>query len=144
VRTDKLTLAVLEATLKLFLDSEKALQEVPTLRMIVRTEDSLREQAERIAQILRSRCRHTEIGTVSGFSQTGSGSLPAQNLPTTCVTLRSGILPVEDLSQRLRMGKNGQPPVFARIQQDRLLLDPRTLQANDETDLIEALATHLS
>jgi len=144
VRTDKLTLAVLEATLKLFLDSERALQEVPTLRMIVRGADSLREQAERIAQGLRSHCRHTEIGTVSGFSQTGSGSLPAQNLPTTCVTLRPETLSVEELSERLRIGPIGQIPVFARIQQDRLLLDPRTLQENDETDLIEALATHLS
>lgn len=140
VRADKLTLTVLEATLKLFMDSSKALSEVPTLRMIVRTADSLREQAERIAETLRSRCHHADIQTVSGYSQTGSGSLPTQNLPTTCIALQPQAVRIDALAQGLR---SGDPPVFARIQEDRLLLDPRTLQEDDESDLVEALVAHL-
>ncbi len=140
VRADKLTLTVLEATLKLFLDSDKALEEVPTLRMIVRSADSLAEQAARIADALRARCRDIEIRTLPGCSQTGSGSLPTQNLPTTCIALQPREVRVDALSQRLR---TGDPPIFARIQEGQLLLDPRTLQEHDESDLIETLAAHL-
>lgn len=140
VRVDKLTLAVLEATLKLFLDRNKALSEVPTLRMIVRSEKDLHTQAERIAQSLAG-LKDVKVRCEAGYSQTGSGSLPGQNLPTTCITLEPRQMSVESLADRLR---SASPPIFTRIQKGRVFIDPRTLQESDESLLIDALLTTLS
>jgi len=85
VRGGKLTMAVLEATLKLFLDQAVAFREVPTLQMLQRSAEQIRQHAERLATALRE--KNVNASTTSGFSQMGSGSLPAQNLATTLVAI---------------------------------------------------------
>jgi len=135
VRVGKLTMAVLEATLKLFLDETVALREVPTLQMLQRSAEQIRRHAERLVEALRE--RNVNAATASGFSQMGSGSLPAQNLATTLVAITSGGVGAETLAQRLRLH---EPPVFARIQNDQVLVDPRTLRDGDDAILIEAVA----
>lgn len=135
VRVGKLTMAVLEATLKLFLDEAVALREVPTLQMLQRSPEQIREHAERLAAAIRE--KNVEVATISGFSQMGSGSLPAQNLPTTLVAITPQGLGAEALAQRLRLHDT---PVFARIQNEQVLLDPRTLRAGDDEIVIEAVA----
>ncbi len=88
VRVGKLTLAVLEATLSLFLDEAQALREVPTLRMLRRNLAEIAAQADRIAQAIGQRTSGAVVTTVEGFSQMGSGSLPTQNLSTRLVAIR--------------------------------------------------------
>ncbi len=139
VRVDKLTMAVLEATLKLFLDKTIALREVPTLQMLQRSAEQISEHAERLAAALRDQNVH--VATISGFSQMGSGSLPAQNLPTTLVAITPEGIGAEILAQRLRLHDT---PVFTRIQNDQVLLDPRTLRAGDDEIVIEAVAAALA
>jgi L-seryl-tRNA(Ser) seleniumtransferase len=141
VRVDKLTLAALEATLKLFLDEQTALQEVPTLRLLLRPVDSIREQALRIASMLRENCPNASIEEADGFSETGSGSLPAQNLPTRLVAVSTDKFNCMELAKRLRQYKT---PVFTRIQNEKVLIDPRTLLEGDEQILIEALTEILA
>lgn len=136
VRVDKLTLVVLEATLKLFFDEENAKQHVPTLRMLLRPYDDIRKQARHIAGKLRKAKLTCTIETIDDFSQTGSGSLPAQNLPTRLVTIQSNKLSSIVLANRLR---HYAVPVFSRIQNDTVLLDPRTLLDGDEKIIIDAL-----
>jgi len=140
VRVDKLTLAVLEATLKLFLDTPTALREVPTLEMNTRKPDALKAQAEQMAAQLSTQLADKTSGdcvtTMAGFSQTGSGSLPTQNLPTTLVAIRPAALSAQELARRLRRYKT---PVFTRIQNDHVLLDPRTLQAGEQEIVVKAL-----
>jgi L-seryl-tRNA(Ser) seleniumtransferase len=144
VRVGKLTLAALEATLGLFFDEERALREVPTLAMLARPVDDIGAQAERIAAAVRGQvaAATAEIGTVEGASEMGSGSLPTQPIPTRLVSVGPRTMPPDDLAARLR---RHLPPVFARIQDNRVLLDPRTLLAGDEeivvSALVEALAT---
>lgn len=139
VRVGKLTMAVLEATLKLFLDETVALREVPTLKMLQRSAEQIREHAERLAAALREQNVH--VATISGFSQMGSGSLPAQNLPTTLVAITAQGLGAEALAQRLRLHDT---PVLARIQNEQVLLDPRTLRTGDDAIVIEAVAAALA
>jgi L-seryl-tRNA(Ser) seleniumtransferase len=141
VRVGKLTLAVLEATLKLFLDESVALREVPTLQMLRRSADEIREQAERLASQIRDRNVAATATTTSGFSEMGSGSLPAQNLATTLVAITPEKISVAVLAKRLRLC---EPPVFARIQNDQVLIDPRTLRDGDDTVVIEAVAAALA
>jgi L-seryl-tRNA(Ser) seleniumtransferase len=139
VRVGKLTMAVLEATLKLFLDETVALREVPTLQMLQRSAEQTREHAERLVAALRE--KNAGAATASGFSQMGSGSLPAQNLATTLVAITPQGISAETLAKRLRLH---EPPVFARIQSDQVLLDPRTLRDGDDAIIVEAVAAAIA
>ena len=76
------------------------------------------------------------VETICGFSQMGSGSLPAQNLATTLVAIRPAKISAESLAKHLRQYDT---PIFARIQNDQVLFDPRTLLAGDDEILLEAL-----
>jgi len=136
VRVGKLTLATLESTLKLFLDETVALREVPTLQMLRRDASEITEQAERMVLELKKSISGVAVTKISGFSQMGSGSLPAQNLATTLVSLRPEQIGAESLAQRLRQYAT---PIFTRIRNDQVLIDPRTLLSGDEKIVIEAL-----
>jgi len=136
VRVGKLTLAALEATLTLFLDEERVLQELPTFRMLARDRSDIAKQAERIAKALSDVLSGTEVGVIEGASQMGSGSLPTQNIPTMLVAIRPGNMDASQLAARLR---RGSPPIFTRIQKEQVLIDPRTLQEGDEALLVKAL-----
>ena len=136
VRVGKLTLAALEATLKLFLDESVALSEVPTLRMLRRDASEIAKHAKRLASQVSKAVPAITVSTIPGFSQMGSGSLPTQNLPTTLVALQPEKLSADALAKELRQRRT---PVFARIQNDRVLIDPRTLLTGDDRVVIEAL-----
>jgi L-seryl-tRNA(Ser) seleniumtransferase len=136
VRVDKFTLAALEATLKIFLDEEKALQEVPTLRMLLRDVDSIRRQALRLAGAIRRACPNARVETCDGFSEVGSGSLPAQTMPTRLTAVSCDKLSSMEIARRLRQYRT---PVFARICDERVMLDPRTLLDGDERIIVDAL-----
>ncbi|MGD0899589.1 MAG: L-seryl-tRNA(Sec) selenium transferase [Thermoguttaceae bacterium] len=165
VRVGKLTLAALEATLGLFFDEEQALHEVPTLRMVCRRLADIDEQARRIAEAIgraagdcpdfrghpgtmRSMVGHgRENGTVpftvavvDGVSQMGGGSLPGQDLPTRLVAVHAAGIGPDELAARLRRGR---PSVFARIHDNQLLLDPRTLLDGEEGPLAAAVMAAL-
>lgn len=136
LRVDKFTLAALEATLRLYRDPERARQKIPTLRYLSRTEPELRLMAQRLQRKLRAvlPAGMFSLSLVPERSQVGGGSLPGENLPTVCVALRSseGTPSVEEISAALR---HHSPPIFARIRDDAVLFDPRTLEM-DELDII--------
>ena len=136
VRVGKLTLAALEATLTLFLDESLALDKVPTLRMLQRDQADISRQAERIAEALAGRTGEADVSVTDGFSQMGSGSLPAQNLPTRLVTITPGDSRPGELADRLR---RWSPPIFARVHKGLVLCDPRTLQDGEEQLLVDGL-----
>jgi L-seryl-tRNA(Ser) seleniumtransferase len=141
VRVGKLTLAAMEATLKLFLDEATALREVPTLQMLMRSLDELTSEAERLASAINKNMQNAAAGTTPGFSQTGSGSLPTQNLATMLVAIRPEKISAESLARRLRQYN---PPIFTRIQNDQVLIDPRTLREGDGEVVAAALIKIIS
>jgi L-seryl-tRNA(Ser) seleniumtransferase len=141
LRVGKLTLAALEATLSLFFDEALALSEVPTLEMLVRGLPQISQQAERIAGSVRTRASGAAVTVIDGASQVGSGSLPTRDIPTRLVAIAPAGMTPDALAARLR---RQTPPVFARIQEDKVLLDPRTLLAGDEEPLIEALVAAMA
>jgi len=136
VRVGKLTLAALEATLKLFLDEATALCEVPTLKMLTRDAGEIVREAKRMASQLSKKISGASVTTIAGFSQTGSGSLPAQNMATTLIAIKPGKVGAESLAKQLRQYRI---PVFARIQNDQVLIDPRTLLDGEGKIVVEAL-----
>ncbi len=141
VRVDKLTLAALEATLTAFLDEELACREVPVLRMLLQSPAEIADRAERIAEGIRHRLPDVSMSVIKGFSQMGSGSLPEQNLPTRLVAIETKKPSPDECARRLR---SDSPPIFARIQKDRVLFDPRTLQADEEPILVEGIVKALT
>lgn len=141
VRVDKLALAALEATLLLFLDEELALAESPTLRMLRRGPAEIEAQAGRIAAAVAASAPGAKAAVVDGFSQMGSGSLPGQDLPTRLVAVEAVEVSAGELARRLRQN---DPPVFARVKHDRVLIDPRTLLDGDEELLVAAFHAALN
>ena len=109
--------------------------------MLGRTLVEIGEQADRIAAELRRRAPDARVEVVDGFSQMGSGSLPGQDLPTRLVAVSSPTRSADALALALR---RHEPPVFARIQSDKVLIDPRTLLDGDEAIVIEAAAAALA
>jgi len=126
LRADKLCLLALEATLKQYLYG-RALTEVPVWQMLSRSEASVRQQA----QYLQAQIGAGEL--LTGFSTVGGGSLPEETLPTTLLSFSSAP------QKMLRLLRQGDPAVIARIENDRLLIDPRTIQPDEEEALLLAL-----
>ena len=136
VRVDKMTLVALEATLRLFMNEEKALEQVPTLRMMLRSYVSVKSEASKIAAKLRKAKLNAEIEVIDGFSQTGSGSFPTQNLKSRLVAIFSEKVSSVSVANKLR---HYRTPIFTRIQDDKILLDPRCLLEGEANIVVEAL-----
>jgi L-seryl-tRNA(Ser) seleniumtransferase len=131
LRADKLCLAALSATLNSYLTG-KAVEEIPVWRMIARPLADLAKQAEAWAAHLRA--NGIAAAVVDGRSTVGGGSLPGTSLPAKLVAIDCAA--PDELAATLRR----RPlPVIARIQDGRLLLDPRTVLPHQETALLEAV-----
>ena len=138
VRLDKMTLAALEVTLRLYLDERRLFAEVPTLRMLTMTQAELERRAGRLADAITSTCGEAyDVATAADTSRAGGGALPMKDIPTTVVTLTPRQGSATSLEERLRLG---EPAVIARIKDDRLLLDPRTLREDEDPEVASALA----
>jgi len=131
VRADKMALAALAATLGHYLAGQP--QRVPVWQMIARPLDDIAAEAERWAARLAALGVPAEV--VAGESLVGGGSLPGETLPTRLVALSSG--GAEALAARLRAAA---VPVVGRIQDGRLLLDPRTVLPGQAEQLLETVA----
>lgn len=135
-RMDKLTLCALESTLRLYLDPERRAETVPTLAMLRRTLANISEEAAALATRLSRALPGLEALCVEDSSRLGSGSLPERNIPTRVVSLRHATLTAEQLGEKLRAYK---PPIFTRIQDERVLIDPRTLRPGDSDEIEKAM-----
>ncbi|MFW5940161.1 MAG: L-seryl-tRNA(Sec) selenium transferase [Chloroflexota bacterium] len=131
LRPDKLCLSALSATLTHHLLGE-AEKEIPIWRMIARSTEELEEQARAWAQRLVDEGVMTNV--IDGFSTVGGGSLPGSTLPTKVLAIDHPH--VEKLAAALR---EQRPPVIARLQEDQLLIDPRTVMPWQEEQLLEAV-----
>ncbi|MDR1083991.1 MAG: L-seryl-tRNA(Sec) selenium transferase [Deltaproteobacteria bacterium] len=123
VRPDKLTLAALEATLKLAQDPAEAKKQIPTWRMLYSTEKELQKAAVKLKRTLGT-YPGLNLAVIRTESRTGGGSAPEQPLNSWAVAIESPNLEISRLEERLRQQN---PPLVARIWRDRLILDVRTV-----------------
>ncbi|MEI6205145.1 MAG: L-seryl-tRNA(Sec) selenium transferase [Desulfuromonadales bacterium] len=137
LRIDKLSLAALEATLRLYRDEQQALAAIPTLRMLTMSAGMLSRRAGRIIRYLRKHLSQTMTFKLhQGESSAGGGSFPLLRLPTILIELCiAGATPLR-IESALRMTT---PPVVGRIHRDRFLLDVRTLLDRDVFPLLASL-----
>jgi L-seryl-tRNA(Ser) seleniumtransferase len=140
MRIDKLTLAGFEATLMEYTDEEKAVERIPTLRMLLQRPEEIKARAGRIAKRLKREIKNAVIQVMADSSRAGGGALPEKDLPTYVVSVKTGTLPVNELEERLR---KGNPPVITRIKEDSLILDARTIREKDIEILVKGIASAL-
>lgn len=136
LRVDKLTLAALEATLRIYRrGDQEAVKEIPVLKMLTIDHGELQQRAGQLRKLL-EQIDGLTVAIVAGSSEVGGGTFPGLELPTVLVEIETPQISTTQLEQQLR---GGIRPVIARIQNDHLQFDIRTLITGD----IEAIAKKL-
>lgn len=135
-RVDKMTLAALEATLRVYLHPEQALREIPILRMLETSLGELRARAEQLAARLQALAGVASATAREEQTFVGGGSLPDQRMKTWVVAVKAKLQSDAELAYRLRVGS---PAVMARIQDGMVLFDLRTVLAEQEAALVAAV-----
>ncbi|WP_297155964.1 L-seryl-tRNA(Sec) selenium transferase [uncultured Ellagibacter sp.] len=127
LRLDKMTLAALEATLRLYLNPENARREVPTLRMLTETADEVFIRAKKLAGVLKKALPSgaCEISLVEEISRAGGGALPMCDIPTYCVQVQ--FTRGDALSCDRHLVSERLVPVVGRLKKEMLLFDARTI-----------------
>jgi L-seryl-tRNA(Ser) seleniumtransferase len=131
LRIDKLSLAALEATLMLYREPARARREIPVLAMLDQSEAQLQARAERLSATIGA-----PASVIRSVARVGGGALPLLELEGPAVALRTDASPAA-VAAALRIT---DPPVIARIHEDRVVLDPRTL-GDDEIELVVTAVT---
>ena len=136
-RCGKLTIAALEATLKLFLAPEKLRERHPLYRMLSLSLENLEKRCRRVERALKKRLpAEVEVSVQDGGSQVGSGAVPVETIPTKLLSLKAVSRPPDEIARELRFHK---PPIFTRIHKEAVLFDFRTIQPDEENLIQEAI-----
>lgn len=139
LRMDKLRLAALEATLKLYRDPDRLTERLPTLRLLARPEADIARQAARLRPVLADALGHAFRADITEcLSQIGSGALPLETLPSAGLALRSRTDSGHALAALARALRRLSVPVIGRIENQALVLDLRCLE--DEAGFVANLA----
>jgi len=138
VRIDKLCLAALEATLRLYRDPETAQREVPILRMLAESADAVGVRARRVADRAAAGGAgaggRVKITLEPGTSEVGGGAMPMEAIPTVLLAVEAAGRSAREVEACLRAH---EPPILVRIKDDRVLIDCRTVQ-EDEVEIVAA------
>lgn len=141
VRVDKLTLAALEATLRLYADEEQALRHVPVLQMLTANASDLQAKAAHLAtDLAQALGQQAAVRVMAVTSQVGGGALPSEQLPSYAVGVAPYTCSVSELTARLRRGAF---PIVARVVREEVLFDVRTITASQTALLVEGVRAAL-
>ncbi|MBW2649379.1 MAG: L-seryl-tRNA(Sec) selenium transferase, partial [Deltaproteobacteria bacterium] len=141
LRIDKLTLAALEATIMHYLDLDRAVCDVRVLRSLTEPIADVKKRARRLLGLLEKlSLKDLTFSTMEEHSMAGGGSLPTQEIPTVVVAVTSRSIPPSRLERRLR---KMEVPIIARIFEDKILLDLRTI-TEEEFVFIEEGMKHIA
>jgi L-seryl-tRNA(Ser) seleniumtransferase len=141
LRIDKLTLAGLESTLRVYLDPDRVAKVLPALGMLTCPVEDLEKRARRFQRRLaRESALGAKMTVREESSQVGGGALPMQTLPTRVVAIQPLKMSAASLEERLRRNR---PPVIARVKEEEVLLDLRTVAEEEEPILLEAVRNAL-
>ncbi|WP_417751217.1 L-seryl-tRNA(Sec) selenium transferase [Senegalimassilia faecalis] len=144
MRLDKMTLAALEATLRLYLDPQAALQQIPTLRMLTEDAGVVHERAEALMHALRKHvsARQAHLDIVEETGRAGGGSLPMCDIDTYCVRMEFKAGNAQACEVHLQ--RNREVPVIGRIKHECVLFDARTITESDIPEIAEAVGSYFA
>ncbi|MGI9288655.1 MAG: L-seryl-tRNA(Sec) selenium transferase [Pseudomonadales bacterium] len=140
MRIDKLSLAALEATLRLYRPPNNPIERIPVLRALAEGIDKIKARAETLARSLDNEGL-TQVEIIENTAYAGGGSLPQQALPSFAVSLQAADISAQTFASRLRRAERG---VLGRIKNDCLLLDMRTVRDTDLAQLVQSISEALS
>lgn len=126
LRVDKFTVTALELTLLTYLSEERAMSEIPVLKMISEPYESLKNRADTLADILKKSVKGAEITTRDCESQVGGGSLPLERIKSVAVVVHS-----KNITELEKLMHGFEPAIVARTVEDSIWLDVRTLSSED-------------
>lgn len=132
LRVDKLTICSLEATLRMYLDEQKAKESIPTLKMLLYTYEELCERAEVLYKQIIDLNIDAQINLEDGLSQVGGGSMPLETMKSRVIAIKPNSISISELEKRLRLGGSH---IIARVYDDKYVLDVRTI-FDDEFELV--------
>lgn len=132
LRVDKLTICSLEATLRMYLDEDIALENVPTLKMLLYTYDELTQRAENLFNKIDNLNLDANISMEDGLSQVGGGSMPLETMKSRVIAISPKSISISELEKRLRLSNSH---IIARVYDDKYILDVRTI-FDDEFDVV--------
>jgi L-seryl-tRNA(Ser) seleniumtransferase len=135
LRVDKMTLAGLEATLRAYMNPDLAVEQIPTLQMLLKKEEQLKEEAQALAASLSPIVDPWgRVEVCRGESEVGGGSMPGFMLPTWLVRITPTELNASLLEKKLRLN---DPSIIVRVQKDQIFIDPRTLLPGDAEAIVD-------
>ena len=130
LRCGKLTLAALEATLRRYRQSPNIVEEIPTLRAFTRSVDEVRAMGRSVLTKLEAALgKDFQLALQDSTSQIGSGALPTEELPTVVITIAH---PKRSANAIAKQFRQADPPIIGRIEDDKFLLDLRTIFDTDD------------
>ncbi|MCX7966578.1 MAG: hypothetical protein N2596_08135, partial [Syntrophorhabdaceae bacterium] len=136
LRPDKFTLAGLESTLILYLDEKRAMESIPTLKMIKENQMVIKNRARLLSNKLKNLTLPLYVETVPTESEIGGGSFPDVKLPSYAIAIKPIGISIDTFEKRLR---SLDVPIIARIEKERLIFDVRTILKRDEVDFIRGV-----
>ena len=142
LRIDKLTLAGLEATLRLYMEPETLPRRLPTLALLAAPLEVLKERACRVKKGLEERLPSGfSVRVMEDVSYVGGGALPLAEMPTAVVALMHESMEAREIEE---MARRGHPPVIGRIREEAFLMDMRTVREEDMEPMLESLGRSLA
>jgi L-seryl-tRNA(Ser) seleniumtransferase len=142
LRPDKMAYTALWHTLKLHLDRETAVAQIPTLRNLVKPPERIARDARKLAKLVgQSAGARAEVSVIDGESEAGGGSMAGHPLPTKLVAVRPHGIGETELARRIR---TRAVPIVARTAQDAVLIDPRCVEPDEIPEIAQAIAEALA
>ncbi|SHI02309.1 L-seryl-tRNA(Sec) selenium transferase [Clostridium collagenovorans DSM 3089] len=136
LRIDKMTLAALEATLKLYLDEKEAIENIPTLNMILSDKETLKQKAFRLKRKLSSKTTEFSYKVETEYSMVGGGSMPTETIEGYAVKFTCDKMTPQQIEIALR---NNKTPIVVRVNNGEVILDVRTLKVEEFDIILDAL-----
>lgn len=142
LRLDKMTLAALEGTLRIYLNKDEATEKIPTLKMLIEDAEKVRERAEVLCEKLSKKIssKKATFEVVGEISRAGGGSLPMCDIETYCVRAKFNKIEAYVIDKYLI--QECEPPIIPRLTQDTILFDARTLSESDFDTIVKALESY--
>lgn len=138
LRVDKLTICALEATLRMYLDEEKAIKNIPTLKMLTYKTEELENKGRDLLEKIETLNLDATINLEDGFSQVGGGSMPLETINSKVISITPNNMNVSALEKKLRLSN---AHIIARVYDNKYILDVRTIFEDEYDVIVEELRT---
>lgn len=135
LRIDKMSLAALEGTLKYYLDEKEAVENIPTLYMILSSKDEHKKRAQRLKRKLHNKVNGFEFSVEEDYSMVGGGSMPVEKIQTYVIKVKNNKYSPQQLEKKLRENKI---PIIIRVSNNEVIMDLRTMFDRDFDVIVDA------